>query len=361
MKKLFIYISIVSGFLFQSCINDNEDPVSVSPVQGSIINPAVGGAAEPNQVWFDLSSGKETMNIRTDWDLGFYNGSQFKVIINNSIMMAAGAIPNVTNIDSVKESDVTSLKEKVQVANFDPANETYIDTVTGEYITGHTAISEIVINDSENAVYLVNMGKDIYQGAISTGSVATGGDSRGWMKIQIVRNGAGYKVKYANISDTTHKEYNITKNSDYNFNFFSLKNEKELLIQPEKHSWDLCFTVFTNTIAGAGTYIYADFVLSNLLGGVAAYEVKVTAPTTGVEAYNNFKAADVDVSKFVTNDHRAIGANWRNPVGTNGLETYGDRFYVVRDAEGYYFKIRFTRMTNTDGVRGYPQFEYQPL
>ncbi|WP_312765600.1 HmuY family protein [Epilithonimonas sp.] len=360
MKKLLLYMSIISGLLFQSCINDNEDPIPISGV-GDVISPNVGGATQPNQVWFDLSSGTETINNRTDWDLGFYNGSQFKVVLNSSIMMAAAKIPNATNIDAVNESDVTVLKTQVQVANFDPNNVNYIDTVTGEYATGYTAISEIAVNDADNAIYLINMGKNIYAGDVPIGSVATGGEDRGWMKIQVVRNGNGYKVKYATLNETNHQEYIITKNSDYNFNFFSLKNNNELLIQPGKHSWDLCFTVFTNVITGAGTYIYADFVLSNILGGVAAYEVKVTAPTTGAEAYNNFTKNDIDISKFITNDQRAIGANWRNPVGTNGLETYGDRFYVVRDAEGYYFKIRFTRMTSTEGVRGYPQFEYKPL
>lgn len=361
MKKIFLYTTIFTAFLFQSCINDNEDPVAVSPIEGSVVNPSVGGATQPNQIWFDLSSGTETMNQRTDWDLAFYSGDQFKVILNSSIMMAAGLIPNATNIDLVKESDVTALKETVQVANFDPANINYVDTVTGEYISGKTAISEIKANDSENGVYLVNMGRDIFKGTVATGSVTTGGDLRGWMKVQIVRNGTGYKVKYAELNSSTHKEVNITKNSDYNFSFFSLKNDRELLIQPEKHSWDICFTVFTNVIEGAGTYIYADFVLSNLIGGVGAYEVIVPAPSTGSEAYNNFTKDDIDASKFVFDDHRTIGGNWRNPVGTNGLETYGDRFYVIKDADGFYFKIRFTRMTSPEGIRGYPQFEYKPL
>ena len=152
MKKIFLYTTIFTAFLFQSCINDNEDPVAVSPIEGSVVNPSVGGATQPNQIWFDLSSGTETMNQRTDWDLAFYSGDQFKVILNSSIMMAAGLIPNATNIDLVKESDVTALKETVQVANFDPANINYVDTVTGEYISGKTAISEIKANHSENGV-----------------------------------------------------------------------------------------------------------------------------------------------------------------------------------------------------------------
>lgn len=368
MKKLFLYISIVSGFLFQSCINDNEDPIAVSPIEGSIVNPSVGGATQPNQIWFDLSSGTETKTNRADWDLAFYSGNEFKVVLNSSIMMAAGKIPNATNIDLVKESDVTSLKDQVQVANFNPENENYIDTVTGNYLTGYTAISEISATDSQNAIYLVNLGKDIYKGNVAIGSVTTGGDLRGWMKVQITRNASGYKIKYAELNSTSHKEVNIDKNSDYNFTFFSLKNDKEVMIQPEKKHWDICFTVFTNIIEGAGSYVYADFILSNILSGVGAYEVVVTAPATGSEAYNNFKLENVEPSKFIFNDHRAIGGNWRNPVGANGLETYGDRFYVVRDAEGYFFKIRFTRMTKaqTDqfgqaGERGFPQFEYQPL
>ncbi|WP_449399547.1 HmuY family protein [Chryseobacterium wanjuense] len=122
----------------------------------------------------------------------------------------------------------------------------------------------------------------------------------------------------------------------------------------------MCFTVFTNIISGAGSYIYADFVTTNNVAGVGAYQVLVTSGS-GVEAYNNFKTSDIDQSKFIYNDQRVIGANWRNPVGTNGLEVYGDRFYIIKDAEGYYFKLRFTRLTSTSGERGRPQFEYKPL
>lgn len=361
MKKILFCLLIGASFISQSCINDNEDPVAVAPSDGARVDPDVGGAAQPNQVWFDLSANAEILTKRIDWDLAFYSGSAFKVVLNSSIMMAAGKIPDATNIDLVTESNLTSLKNQVQVANFNPANEIYIDDVNGNFPAGYTAIGEIKANDAENAVYLVNMGKEIYTGSVPTGSVATGGDSRGWMKVQIIRTtDGGYKVKYAELGATTHKELTIAKNTAYNYSFVSLKNNKEVFIQPEKKKWDICFTVFTNIIAGAGSYIYADFVTTNNVAGVGAYEVLVTSGS-GVEAYNNFKTSDIDQSKFVYNDQRVIGANWRNPVGTNGLEVYGDRFYIIKDPEGFYFKLRFTRLTNTAGERGRPQFEYKPL
>lgn len=361
MKKIFL-LSLLGLTLFtQSCLNDNEDPVSISPTDGAVIEPEVGGASQPNQVWIDLSSEQKTYNKRTDWELGFYSGDQFKVTINYSIMMAAGAIPNATNIDAVKESDVTLLKEKVQVGTFDPINETYIDDPKGYISTGRTAIAEIKANDSENPVYLVNMGRGLYTGAQTPGTVYTAGDARGWKKVQIVRFNDGYKVKYADINETSHQEYIVSKKPEFDYTFFNMTNHKEVNIQPEASKWDLGFTVMTNIIAGAGSYVFADFVITNVLGKVSAYQVTATAPNTGQSAYEQFKLENVESSKFINNDQTIIGANWRNPVGTNGLEVYSDRFYVIRDADGYFFKLRFTRMTDINGYRGFPQFEYKPL
>ncbi|MCT2560732.1 HmuY family protein [Chryseobacterium herbae] len=374
MKKVIFCLLFGASFVFQSCINDNEDPVAVAPVQGAIGDPTVGGAAQPNQVWIDLSEidpgtkgPVQTLTKRTDWDLAFYSGANFKVVINSSIMMAAGKIPNVTTLNQVTEASVTALKNQVQVANFNPANVAYIDDVKGDFPTGTTAIEEIKAVDSENAVYLVNMGKEIYSGSIAVGSVMTGGDARGWKKVQITRAAEGYKVKSADLDGSNYYEVTVAKNAAYNYSFVSLKNKKPVFIQPEKNKWDLCFTVFTNTITGAGSYIYADFVNNNNVGKVGAYEVVVTSGS-GIDAYNNFKKADVNDSKLVYNDHRVIGGNWRNPVGTNGLEVYGDRFYVLKDSDGFYFKLKFTRLTKSktdntgvEGERGFPQFEYKPL
>lgn len=350
----------------QSCINDNEDKIAVAPIDGALVDISVGGSTEPNQVWFDLSENKRVLTKRTDWDLAFYSGSTFKVVMNSSIQMAAAKIPNATNIDVVTAASVASLQTQVQVANFNPANEVYIDDIKGNFPSGYTAIEEVKPLEADNGVYLLNMGKDIYQGNVALGAAIYSGDARGWMKVQVVRSGDGYKIKYASLTDTSHKEITVTKNTAYNYNFVSLKNNKEVFIQPEKNKWDLCFTVFTNTIPGSGSYVFADFVNNNNLGGVGAYEVQVTAPETGVNAYNNFKTSDIDQSKFIYNDHTVIGASWRGTA--SGPQVYGDRFYVIKDSDGYYFKLRFTRITkaNTDGQgvegeRGFPSFEYKPL
>lgn len=366
MKKILLGLLVSVSVISQSCLNDNEDVIAVPKIEGTTFEPTVGGGAEPNQVWIDLSEvdskGKpiQTLNKRTDWDLAFYSGSEFRVALNSSIAMGAGKVPNATSLSQVNETNIGDLITKIQVSNYDAANVVYVDDVKGNLPAATTAIEEIKATESENAIYLVNMGKDLYNGTVPTGSALTGGDSRGWMKIQIVRYGEGYKIKYAELNSTAIKEAVITKNNAYNFTFFSLKSDKVVNIQPEKQKWDICFTVFTNIIQGAGSYVYADFVTSNVLGGVGVYEVKANAPLTGTEAYNNFKTSDIDQSKFVYNDQRIIGSNWRT-AGPGGSYINNSVFYIIKDPNGHYFKLKFMALTDTNGNRGFPQFEYKPL
>lgn len=361
MKNSIAAIACFLILVLQSCIRDNEDPVAVAPYEGIVMElDSVGGASEPNQVWIRLENSEYTHNRRTDWDLGFYSGTEFKVILNNSTYMAAAKIENVADINSVNSTNTAELKEKVQVANFDPENASYVDDVKGNFPTAYTAIAGINATDSENAVYLVNMGKEIYTDPIPNGSVITGGASRGWKKLQITRSGNSYKIKYADLDATTYTEKIIEKNPAYNFTYFSMVKNNTVTVQPEKKKWDLCFTVFTNLIPGAGSYVYSDFVTTNIMGGAAAYQVTAPAGASAAELYNSFTAAQIDQSKFVTNDQRTIGGSWRL-VGPNGSTLYGDRFYIVKDTEGHYYKLRFNKLSSIHGERGRPQFEYKPL
>lgn len=356
----------------QSCLSADEDPVAVPPMTGATAKPAVGGANQPNQVWIDLSDidpvtkePRQKTNLRTDWELGFYNGDEFRVIINGSIGMAVAKIPGATNINTVKTADVSSLMGVVQIGTFTASNLQYIDNPNGNFLTQTTGIAEIKANDADNAVYLVNMGKALSTATVAPGSVSLTGDSRGWKKIQILRSANGYKLRYADLNDNQYKEQIITKNPDYNFNFFSLQNGQQIQIQPQKRNWDMAFTTFTNEVfmgpgQSAGSYFYADFIITNTVSGVGVYQVDVPAGKTLDQIYGEFKLNDVSQSKFIFNDQRALGDKWRTTTGSNGPHTYSDRFFVLKDAEGFYYKIRFNAMTQ-NGVRGYPNFEFAPL
>jgi len=323
---------------------------------GSALAPELGGPTEPNQVYVDLSSGKLTSVVRTSWDLGFYSGADFRVVLNNSVKMSAKQTTS-TNIDEVQTEDATMIIGNGQ------GSATQIDDPTG--VITKTTIAAVSATESENKVYVIYLGNNPAETKPATGSEGTvTGPSRGWKKVRVLRSGNDYKVQYADIASTTHDEIIITKNAAYNFTFLSLLNKKVVSVEPQKAQWDIAFTAFTNIIPGGTTpYFYADFVLNNLKGEARSYQV-----LTSAFAYDAFTLANVDNSKF-TDDQRNIGSNWRGTTG--GTDANGnpvslfvartDRFFIVKDPAGNVYKLRFTGGLNESGERGYPKFQYALL
>ncbi len=322
-------------------------------VMGSI-SPEVGGPNQDNQVFVDLSSLSQTASNRASWDLGFYNGDDFRVIINGSIFMAVAEL-DATDIDAVTAADVAELQSQVAVGTFDPTNTAYIDGVAGNL--ENTAIAQISTTVEENKVYLANLGFEVGSETPTVGSVALSGSARGWKKIRILRDGNDYLVQYADLDDTDHTEVTISKSTgSVHFNFLNLVTGETATVQPNSDKWDLNFTVFTNEIPGNGSYGYADFITTNNLSGVEAYMVE-----TSTKAYADFTVADVDEASF-SNDQRAIGSGWRNGGGPGTLPSLKDDvFYILKDTDGNIYKIRFTALLNENGERGFPRFEFELL
>ncbi|HMI08750.1 MAG TPA: HmuY family protein [Flavobacterium sp.] len=316
---------------------------------GTDLQPEIGGPNQGDQVYIDLSTEAVTNVRRDSWDLGFYSGDHFRVTLNGSIYMAAKNL-EATNIDAVTPASVLAFQNEVAVGTFDPANTNYVDAPNGNIL--QTAIAEVSSDPENNKVYLVNMGYEVGTAIPNIGSVAIAGNPRGWKKIRILKNGEDYVLQYANLESTTHQEVTIPKNAAFNFTFFSFNTQSIVNVEPEKTKWDLNFTVFTNEIEGAGSYGYSDFVVNNLKAGIKAYRVN-----TSVKSYAQYALADVNDANFIE-DQRVIGAEWRD-VFTGAA--YTDRYYVLKDSDGNYYKIRMLAFINDGGVRGFPKFEYKLL
>lgn len=324
-----------------------------SAALGGVLSPEVGGPNQPNQVYIDLSSQTQTAVKRDAWDLGFYSGENFRVVLNGSLYMATKAL-EATDIDAVTEADVTDLKEQVAVGTFNSESANYVDKPTG--VISETAIAEISENADDNKVYLLNLGSEIGTDVPQNGSVDITDDSRGWKKIKINRSGDSYVLQYADLDATTHNEVTIAKEAEFNFTFFSFTTENAPSVEPAKQKWDLNFTVFTNEISGYGAYGYSDFISTNLKGGVKAYQVNAEDI-----AYADFTSENILESSFIE-DQRGIGSNWRKGGGPSTLPSLKEGvFFVLKDTDGNHYKIRFTALLSESGERGYPKFEYNLL
>ncbi|SRR5690554_974316 len=323
---------------------------------GNSLSPEVGGPNQANQVYIDLSSGAMTVVPRVSWDLGFYAGNEFRVILNNSVKMSAKSMEN-TDMSALLSEDSSMLIGQ------GAGNANQVDDPSG-IITG-TAIAEISANDQENFVYLINLGNNPSDVPPALGSVAAdNGPHRGWKKVRILRDGNGYKIQYADLNSTSYSEAVITKNAAYNFTFFSFNTESVVNVEPEKDKWDINFTTFTNVV-NFGTllpYFYPDFVTNNSRGGALVYGV-----STDDFSYDNFGVSDVDYSKFIE-DQRGIGSSWRGTTapGADGFPVSqfvlkDNVFYVLKDPAGNLYKIKMTGGALENQERGHPTFQYELL
>ncbi|MEP1487410.1 MAG: HmuY family protein [Algibacter sp.] len=359
-NKFFTFILCAATVAFTSCTSSDDTPIEPIKVviEGASVSPNVGGPNEQNQVYIDLSNNTATTVQRDSWDLGFYSGTDFRVVINGSIYMAVAALTG-TDIDAVNSTtaQVQESQPQVAVGTFDAANTEYVDAPDGT-IT-ETAIDEISDTDANNPVYLVNLGFEVGTETPATGSVTISGDSRGWKKIRILKSGENYILQYADLDDTTHKEVSISKNSDYNFTFFSFNTGNEVNAEPEKENWDLNFTVFTNEISDYGSYGFSDFVVNNTKTNAQVYMIDTEIDNT--LTYENLTLTDVVEANF-TSDQRGIGSSWRNGGGPGALPSLKENvFYIINDTDGNLYKLQFLALTNADGERGYPEFVYSLL
>ncbi len=317
-----------------------------------------GGPTYPNRVFIDLSANRQTAVLRTDWDLAFYTGSDFKVLLNASNGMMARPV-NKTDLNAVTAVDTAGWGAQLSLA----AVFANLTNPTPEWVAeamnwiddpanplDNPAIDPISATDSENKVFIVNRG---------TGPGSPGA-ALGWKKIRIVRNGNGYTLQYADIGATSFSQVQISKNTLYNFVYVSLTNGAEVLVEPPAGRWDIAWNGFTLSTpfnsSNLGTitvpYYFQDIVLQNLSGVETA---QVLTSTVSYEAFAESNLAAVDLSN---QNQIKIGSSWRSGGGPGSAPSVRtDRFYVIKDASGNYYKLRFTALT-TDGQRGRPRFEF---
>ncbi len=312
-----------------------------------------GGANHPNKVFIDLSGNKMTSIPRSDWDLGFASGNDFRVKLNSANGMLALSTGK-SDMNAVTAADTIGLGSRfslgavfnaiigTDVPAWIAGTPAWIDDPSGDL--SKTSITEVSSTDTSNKVYIINEGMGI----------GTPAPPLPWKKVRILRKGSGYVIQYADINATTFTETNINKDITRNFQYMDL--EKGIVsVEPDKEQWDISWSGFTNlTNLGAGLvpYYFQDVILQN------PYKVQTVQILNTTKDYSAFGESDLTTLNFGVQSQVNIGANWRTGGGpTSAPAIRNDRYYIIKDASNNVYKLRFTAL-DSNGERGKPKFEY---
>lgn len=354
MKTKFIFQSFLAAacLSFTSCSEDESDILLEPPVYEDEISEGAFGmklqgkiTEGPNiddkyMVYVDLSEKKQTQIDPNSWHLGFSNGKIARVVLNQSLTRAYST--GKTNFSEVTEEDA----KKEDFPNLAggmmdfPKDKKITDDTDRDL--NKTVFGDIATADTQSEVFLVATAKLT--------------DRATWFKVKINATSDRYIVKYGNVNDTEPKETVIKKNAKYPIQGFSLETGENVEL-PSK--WDLMWSnAMATTVMPNGKRILgpaSDVVTSNRYEAVETAEVMVKEVCT----FEEFSKEHLSQVKFVP-DADVLGTSWRLTPMPNAVAPgpKADRFYVFKDTEGKYYKLRFTHFCEADGgVRGIPELE----
>lgn len=350
MNKLnSMFAVVLMASVFAACSKDEADPIIVvPPSDGSTmtlngIAGAEDGASAANSVYVDFSADKQTPVLRSSWDLGFYSGAEFKVILNATNGASVAKLPK-TDLNAVTEADLTQANLVITLGG--TAEYGKLDDPRETNILNKTAIAAISATDAENAVYLFNPAGASHSSPFNVDNV---------YKIKILRKGTGYTLQYAKLKETTFKTLDVAKDTKFNFSFVSLSGGKTVSVEPAKAEWDMVWTwslYYSGAPGSEFVYSFSDLVFTNNIGGVSSVQVN-----TSQKSYADFSESDLSSVNF-SNARNVMGSTWRNTTGTIGVLT--NRFYLIKDASGNVYKLKFNSFHAADaGTRGKPVLEYK--
>lgn len=316
-------VCIFLGTLLSGCRKD-ELPVT-PPDLGEITTTAIDLSPTYDKIiYFDLgTNSNKGEQEKTNWDLGFSCGTDTPYIVLNGAKV----------MQALEVTDKTF--EEITTHNSP-------NPYRAEHPTGR--MDSLAIRNG--TIYILDRGYN------------SSGSHQGYFKMQILEhNSVHFKGKFANINGSNEQTVTIEKDPAYNFVYMKWNPSGTIstpTIEPKKEEWDLVFTQYSEIFHSPEYMPYS--VVGCLTNTFNTLAIRVTEKT--------FEEIDLGYAESLTlsNDRDEIGYDWKTFLyDQNVYQIHYEKVYVVKDNEGYYYKLRFIDFYNQIGEKGTPTFEFQRL
>ena len=307
---------------FSSCLKE-ELPVPARERGAAMTLQTCMGPGYQDQLWLDVRTGEVvSTNVKTAWDLAFESTVDgWRIYLNGSKMMTAW---NIGPVDITAQHDTLGM-----------AAGRRIDAPSGH--RDSTAFGDWRGQDD---VYIVDLGFDAI------------GLPQGLRKFRFhTVSATEFTFEVARLNGTQLTSVTVPKDPSRSFTCYR-SDVGVVPIEPERNDWDLVVTQYTHQFYEP----FQPYIVAGLLSapGVRVAEMNVT----------DFDAVTLgDTLAHPFNDARdAIGYDWKTYIFESAsYEIDLTRVYIVKDAEGYFFKLRFIDFYSEQGQVGCPRFEVVPL
>jgi hypothetical protein len=300
--KTRLFFSIFSFLLVQSTFS-----------QETTVNLSLG-SSYTSQVYYKLNTKTETTVAANSWDLAFFRASNYDhgIRVNDGIGIEVFEAANQAT--AWNTIDITNEAAWSKLYNSDT------DRINGAFMQGSATYGWGEYNTATHHI----TGTIIYVLKYTDGS---------YKKFICEDFYGGYTIKYAswNGSDWSEDESAVisnSNNSNNTYNYFSLQNDNEVIVEPAATDWDFVFTKYFTDVS---TSKY------NVTGVLSSDNITV-ATATG-DTTNNLSYSEAI---------NTIGYNWKSlNYTTYTYEVDSNLKFYVKDKDEKIYKLYFTEFVGS--------------
>ncbi len=338
-KQLLFFVSaIVTTLLFASCEKDNDKAIVLPPIDTTMSSMQVSmGVNYDTMIFVNLTTGDTKYSAIKDYDLAFEASPQGQYIyLNTGKYMFAWRSAST----GLANTDTTGL-----------VWATDADTWLGD----STAFgkNKDAAGNSNNTVVVIDRGKYNHFG------------SDRYRKLQIVSiSSSDYVIRYSKLDNSDYHEFTVPKDDSYSLMYFSFTNGGTMVsLAPPKDQWDIVFTRYIHTY-WEETLQFRFYLVNGTMTNrwnetTCAILKKDSVP--GYKPFGVFNHNDIANFTFY-NDANVMGFDWKDfDFNTNMYYIVPDLFYVIKNHNGEYYKLKYYDFYNAQGLRGCPAFQYQRI
>jgi hypothetical protein len=328
--KFFKVVSIVLICLLISSCWKKEKPYEL-PTNTSgdlILKKVVLGENYNTVLFYDFETKNSTIRDYRDWDLAFNNENNvFAIHING------GNGIQVFNTNDTNFASITSAGGAIW--QWDHPNGKYQQTAFGVLVDSLT-------NRSKRNVYIVDYGL---------------GKNPRFRKVQVhILDQDKYVLRSGLLSTNSVNILEVPRSENFNKTYVSLSgNSSVVAFEPPKTEWDIVFTRYR--------HIYFDMtpITPYQVTGVLINSNATLGQVFNDASFNEFNL-DAAMTKVLSSNQDIVGFDWKNfDLTTEIYSITPNRYYLIKNKNNHFIKLRFIDFYDENGVKGTITFEYQKL
>lgn len=175
-----------------------------------------------------------------------------------------------------------------------------------------------------------------------------------------------WEIAIGRLNDDELTPFTIYKDKTRSKTYFSFDDDGKVVenVEPPKKDWDMVimryqFIYWSEPLDSPFRYYSVSGVLNNKNQGIKTLQLQKNHHP----AYVPWDEMTLEKAKALTLTDKAdeIGFEWKAYDFTFGYKAVEDNYYIVTDADGGYYKLRFLDFYSETGEKGTPLFQFKAL